>query len=377
MNKSSNILTRIVFYVLGFLIMTLGIAISVKSNLGVSPVSSIPYTMTCVWGIEMGRATIFFHIGLVIIQILLLRKQFKIKNLLQVPVGIMFGYFTTFCNYIMTFFPTPESIIIRLCMMVISAFLIAFGIFMYVPADFIPLAGEGTMLAVSQITKIKFSTVKIFFDSTMVAISLIVCLIFIHSMGSVGIGTVIAALLVGSMLKMITKVLGRIRDKILNIGHDTSVSHSSPLMQIMKTDVYTLDENANLKYALSFLREKKISGAPVVDADGNLTGFLSDGDIFRFLSADHSLYISPNDLEKTSFNYKLSNLMRIKVSDIAVKHVITVDSEDKLDEVCLVLSENHLKKAPVMDKGKMIGVINRSNITAYAVSLLDSQQYKK
>ena len=42
-------------------LMTIGIAISVKSNLGVSPVSSIPYTMTCVWGIEMGKATILFH----------------------------------------------------------------------------------------------------------------------------------------------------------------------------------------------------------------------------------------------------------------------------------------------------------------------------
>ena len=45
-------------YLIGLFIMTAGIAVSVKSNLGVSPVSSIPYTMTCVWGIEMGKATI-------------------------------------------------------------------------------------------------------------------------------------------------------------------------------------------------------------------------------------------------------------------------------------------------------------------------------
>ena len=47
-------------YFIGLFIMTIGIALSVKSNLGVSPVSSIPYTMTCVWGIEMGKATILF-----------------------------------------------------------------------------------------------------------------------------------------------------------------------------------------------------------------------------------------------------------------------------------------------------------------------------
>lgn len=77
---------RVVIYVMGLFIMTLGVSISVKSNLGVSPVSSIPYTMTCVWGIEMGRATIIFHIALVLLQIAVLRRKFKPINLLQVPV---------------------------------------------------------------------------------------------------------------------------------------------------------------------------------------------------------------------------------------------------------------------------------------------------
>ena len=59
--KNNNLKVRIPMYFVGLFLMTIGIAISVKSNLGVSPVSSIPYTMTCVWGIEMGKATILFH----------------------------------------------------------------------------------------------------------------------------------------------------------------------------------------------------------------------------------------------------------------------------------------------------------------------------
>lgn len=65
---------RLPMYFIGLFVMTVGIALSVKSNLGVSPVSSIPYTITCVWGLEMGKATILFHITLVLIQLLLLRK---------------------------------------------------------------------------------------------------------------------------------------------------------------------------------------------------------------------------------------------------------------------------------------------------------------
>ena len=85
MSKDKTI-KNIFQYFGGFLIMTLGIALSVKSDLGVSPVSSIPYTITCVIGLEMGKATILFHVFLVLFQILILRKQFKIKNLLQIPV---------------------------------------------------------------------------------------------------------------------------------------------------------------------------------------------------------------------------------------------------------------------------------------------------
>ena len=64
-------------------IMTLGISMSVKSNLGVSPVSSIPYTITCITGLEMGKATILFHIVLVALQFVILRGAFQIKSLLR------------------------------------------------------------------------------------------------------------------------------------------------------------------------------------------------------------------------------------------------------------------------------------------------------
>lgn len=94
-----NLSRRLAMYTAGLFVMTVGIALSVKSRLGVSPIGSIPYAMTCIWGIEMGKATIILHCSLVLIQVILLRKSFKPVNLLQVAVGIVFGYFTTFCNW--------------------------------------------------------------------------------------------------------------------------------------------------------------------------------------------------------------------------------------------------------------------------------------
>ena len=206
---------RIPMYFIGLFVMTIGIALSVKSNLGVSPVSSIPYTITCVWGIEMGKATILFHIVLVLIQLLLLRKNFKPVQLLQIPVGVIFGYFTTFCNYMVSFLPTPENLVIRVCMLLASTVFVAFGIFLYLPADLIPLAGEGCMQAVSSITHIEFSKVKIGFDCMMVIVSATTCLSILHSLGSVGAGTIIAALLVGTIVGVINRAFGSQRDRLL------------------------------------------------------------------------------------------------------------------------------------------------------------------
>ena len=151
--REENYAIRFLVYIVGLFIMTLGISLSVKSNLGVSPVSSIPYTITCITGLEMGKATILFHIVLVVMQILILRKAFQMKNLLQVVVGVIFGYFTTFSNYLFSFLPTPEHMTVRLLMMLGSTVLIAVGIFFYLPADIVPLAGEGAMKAVSDTTR--------------------------------------------------------------------------------------------------------------------------------------------------------------------------------------------------------------------------------
>ena len=162
--KTRSLPNRLICYFVGLFIMTAGIAISVKSNLGVSPVSSIPYTVTRCWGLEMGKATILFHCVLVLIQVLILRKRFQLKSLLQIPVGIVFGYFTTFCNYLMTFAPTVHNFALRIGMCLVSIVLVAIGIFFYMPANIMPLAGEGVMQAVSEVTKIAFPKVKVAFD---------------------------------------------------------------------------------------------------------------------------------------------------------------------------------------------------------------------
>lgn len=374
--NKSNLTVRILFYIAGLIIMTVGVAISVRADLGVSTISSIPYTMTCVAGIDLGIATIIFSIFMVLLQIVLLRKEYKIINLLQLPVGILFGLFLTFCCNLTVYIPEPSNFLIKLIMTLISTVLVALGVFLYVPAGFIPLAPEGAMLAISKITKIRFANVKLISDITMVVISLVTCLIVIRELGSVGIGTILAALLVGNEVKVLTRFFGDARDKALKINaysDSAEQTDDTPLLHIMERDVYTVKENTSLLEVLRLFREKKVSGVPVLNDKNELTGFISDGDIIRHLASEQSVFVNPDSIEKIGFNIALLDLIKQNVASIAKKKVITVSAEDDLDQICYILWKNHLKKAPVMQDGEMIGIINVSNIIKYAVSLLEKE----
>lgn len=109
---------------------------------------------------------------------------------------------------------------LRVILLLLSVVCIALGIFLYMPPDIMALAGEGTIKAISDVSGMAFAKVKVLFDSSLVVISLAACLLCIGSFGSVGVGTVIAAVLVGTVLGFFTKWLGARRDRWL-FGKET------------------------------------------------------------------------------------------------------------------------------------------------------------
>lgn len=204
---SKELAKRIFNYLFGLFLITLGVGFSIKSNLGSTPVSSIPYTLNIIWGIEIGQATILFHAFLVAVELLLLRSDFKPKHFLQVFVGVLFGYFTSFSVYLTGMIPDPANIFISLGLIVLSTFLVALGLFFYVPTNIVPLSVEGVTQAIAIVSNRPFPRIKVYFDVTIVVSSFVLCYIFLHIIGgSVGIGTIISAIFVGITLKYIQKL---------------------------------------------------------------------------------------------------------------------------------------------------------------------------
>ena len=203
-------LKRIFNYIFGLFLITLGVAFSIKSDLGSAPVSSIPYAMSLIWAIEIGVATFIFHAFLVLIELILLRRDFKPKHFLQVFVGVLFGAFTSFSVSLMNFIPPAGNFLIALAMSVLSIFFIALGLFFYVPTNIIPLSVEGVTQAIAIVSKRPFSRIKVYLDITIVSSALILSYVFLGNLGSVGIGTVLGALFVGTTVKYIHKINERI-----------------------------------------------------------------------------------------------------------------------------------------------------------------------
>ena len=187
--------------------MALGVSFSIISTLGTTPISSISYSLALITKIDIGVTTFIFNASLIFIQLIILKSKFNKKRLLQFINCVLFGYFTSLTLYLVSFINYTPSIFINVIFLVISIILTALGIFIYMPANIAPLPGEGCVEAVAIVSGWRFSTIKIFFDATMVVISLVMCgLFYTDILGAVNIGTIISAFFVGFTLRQINNL---------------------------------------------------------------------------------------------------------------------------------------------------------------------------
>lgn len=198
---------RILAFVCGLFLMAMGVAFSIVSLLGTTPISSISYSLALITNIDIGITTFLFNASLIVIQFIILRSKFHKKRLLQFINCVLFGYFTDVALHIVSFIPFDASFWMCALFLVISIFLTAFGIFVYMPANIAPLPGEGCVEAIAITTGWRFSSIKIAFDATMVVLSLVMCgLFYTNILGAVNIGTFISAFFVGFTLRQINNL---------------------------------------------------------------------------------------------------------------------------------------------------------------------------
>lgn len=201
-----NKLKRYLLFLVGLFVNALGVSLVTKANLGTSPISSIPYVLSLNFPFTLGNFTIFFSILLIVLQILILRKNFKLENILQIPVSVAFGYFIDLTMYLF-FWVNPQNYLIKIVALLIGCAVLGFGVYLEVVADVVMLPGESFVRAVVQTWNTNFGTTKIIFDTSMAVIAAVLSFVFSGKLNGVREGTIIAALLVGFIARLLGKKL--------------------------------------------------------------------------------------------------------------------------------------------------------------------------
>lgn len=136
---------------------------------------------------------------------------------------------------------------------------------------------------------------------------------------------------------------------------------------IMEEKAYTCHENDNVREVMKYMYRKGVSGVPLVDDDSRVVGFISDGDIMKHVSKHKPVIFDYYDtsvtvIDNTSFEDKVQDLMEMKAMEIATSKVVSIDSEDSVDDAARMLSRRRIKKVPVLNNGVLVGVVSRSMI---------------
>lgn len=206
--KNVKLLKRILIYIVGLFCLALGVAFSINSRLGVSPVNSLPYIISLITGKEIGLCVIAIFSFFIVIQILILRSEFKWINLTQIIFSTIFGYFVDFAKFILGDFSIP-TYAGQLVMLAISILLVALGVCLYLDVKLVKMPMEGMISAVKEniLKKLAFHDVKVIMDCTVVTIGILLSLVFLNGIVGIREGTVLCALLVGKIMKPMQKAI--------------------------------------------------------------------------------------------------------------------------------------------------------------------------
>lgn len=190
---------RVFFYIIGLLVLALGITLNTKTNMGVSPLISVAFCVASLLKENVGDVTLIWYIVFVAVEIIchigLKRYRTIPADILQIPLSIVF---TRFMNLFSDVIPDMTgSLVIRGIFLVIAIVLTGVGIGLTLNVRLIPNPGDGIVQALADCCGRKVSTVKNMLDAFCVLITVVISMIFAGKLIGIGVGTILAVIFVG------------------------------------------------------------------------------------------------------------------------------------------------------------------------------------
>lgn len=204
--KQHHYVSRYLWFVLGVLVNSFGVALITQAALGTSPISSIPYVLSLRFPITLGEFTFILNLVYILGQIVLLRRAFQPIQLLQIAVNVIFSAFIDVSMNLLSWLQ-PDHIVVKLIALILGCAILGVGISIEVAPDVLVVPGEGIVRAMTQVSGKRFGSVKVLFDCTLVAIALVLSFLFFRGLNGLGLGTVISALIIGRFVNLYNRYL--------------------------------------------------------------------------------------------------------------------------------------------------------------------------
>lgn len=201
----SRQIERLAWFAAGILINSFGIVLITKGAMGTSQISSIPYVLSLQMpSISFGMFSFIMNMVYIVLQALLLRKQFKPFQLLQIVVNVVFSASIDVFMAMLSFY-APQQLFTRVLSAIAGCIVLAFGISVEVAPDLIMVPGEGIVAAISKVSGWRFGSVKVAFDVTLILIAALLSWLFFGDLVGVGVGTLLSAVSVGQFVNLINR----------------------------------------------------------------------------------------------------------------------------------------------------------------------------
>ena len=142
---------------------------------------------------------------------------------------------------------------------------------------------------------------------------------------------------------------------------------------VMVTNVITVGPDASVPDVARILLANRISGVPVVGANGKLVGIVSEGDLLHRVEAGTGrrrswwlAALTGRDVLAAEYVREHSH----KVADVMTRHVVTASPETSLQQIATLLETNGIKRVPIVQDGKIVGIVSRANLLQALASVL-------
>ena len=211
---------RYVIYLISLFIISLGASLSIKANLGTSPLICIPYVSSLISNLSVGTTSFIFSIILIAVQVILLRSGFEKRQFLQIVIGTIFSLFIDVTLMIISFI-NPTDYISQVMVLLLSCVVMAFGVLLEVKTEVVFIPGDGFIVAIAKVLKREFGKVKPYCDVSFVVIAVILSFAFLGYLAGVREGTVVSALIIGPIVRIFKKYFGKYVNVVKLINFDS------------------------------------------------------------------------------------------------------------------------------------------------------------